>query len=333
MLKKNIKPDMKLQFLIFIYFFFPTQIAFGQVATNQFFTWDGFVDNFGEEIASAESVYNRLVADGLQDKAFSNFTFVFHANEKANLLKLKEFIRTHYPYKLEDIKQIDGIWQLHGMTNEIPVTLSNVMFWVLDMLKRGYECDAKLDSYRATFDPENLKYPDFETSKENYYFQKGVEAYSSGDLSGSIINWSNVLLINPKNPNAYYSRAIVKNELYAWKSALRDYDNSIELKPNFVSALLNRGSLKDENGDYEGAIQDYDRVIELSADDVEDKRMAFFNRGNTKYNLQEKKGACEDWKKSYELGTDDALERTKKYCKDSNITISPLQKSSKKNTF
>jgi tetratricopeptide (TPR) repeat protein len=56
----------------------------------------------------------------------------------------------------------------------------------------------------------------------------------------------------------------VKNELYTWKSALKDYDKAIEIAPNFVSALLNRGGLKDENGDYQGAISDYEKILNIN---------------------------------------------------------------------
>ena len=97
------------------------------------------------------------------------------------------------------------------------------------MYKRGYEIDAELDAYGGFFDPKDLRFPDLDTSKADFYFDKGIECYKECDLNGSIINWSLTLTINPKDPNSYYSRAIVKNVLYTWKSALPDYDNEISL--------------------------------------------------------------------------------------------------------
>jgi len=90
---------------------------------------------------------------------------------------------------------------------------------------------------------------------------------------------SEVIALNPKNANAYYSRAVVKNELHTWKNALRDYDAALEISPTFVSALLNRGSVRDDNGDYVGAIEDYDKAISLSDDGDVTKTRAYFNRG------------------------------------------------------
>jgi hypothetical protein len=40
------------------------------------------------------------------------------------------------------------------------------------------------------------------------------------------LTWSAVIALNPKNADAYYSRALVRNELPTWKSALRDYDSA-----------------------------------------------------------------------------------------------------------
>jgi tetratricopeptide (TPR) repeat protein len=106
-----------------------------------------------------------------------------------------------------------------------------------------------------------------------------VQQYDQGDLSGALMTRSEVIALNPKNANAYYSRAVVKNELHTWKNALRDYDAALEISPTFVSALLNRGSVRDDNGDYVGAIEDYDKAISLSDDGDVTKTRAYFNRG------------------------------------------------------
>ena len=123
------------------------------------------------------------------------------------------------------------------------------------------------------------------------------------------------LQINPTDPNAYYSRAIVKNELYTWKSALKDYDKAIEIAPKFVSALINRGGLKDENGDYQGAITDYETVLKLDKLEAEEIQQAYFNLGNTYFNLKDKKTACENWNKALENGAEYAKERINEHCK------------------
>ena len=281
---------------------------------NKFYTWTAFTENFGKEMVSAEDVFNSMVKSGLKDNCLSNLDFTFISDKKENLTKLGDFIKSHYPYKVQEVKKIDQLWELNGETNEIPITADNLLYWALDLYKRGYEFDSKLDAYGGPFDPKEQKFPDLDKSKENIYFDKAVECYENGDISGAFINWNLTLAINPSDPNSYYSRAIVKEDLYTWKSALKDYDKAIEIAPNFASALINRGSLKDENQDYKGAIEDYDRVLALTKVDVESKQQAFFNRGNTKLNLKDKKGACEDWKKAFDLGAEYAKKRIDEHC-------------------
>jgi len=282
---------------------------------NKFITWDNFVENFGKEIVSAEDVYNRMVKNGLKDYTLTKMDFTFTSNKKENLVKLGEFIRNHYPYEVQEIQRFEKIWEINGQTNEIPITADNLLYWALDMYKRGYVFDASFIAYGGFSEKNSPKFPDFDKSKEDYYLDLGVECYENGDLSGSLINWTITLEINPNEPNSYYSRAIVKDELYTWKSALKDYDKAIEIAPDFISALTNRGSLKDDNGDYTGAIEDYNKVLSFEKVDLENKQNAYFNRGNSKLNIGNKKGACEDWKKALELGAEYAKERLDEHCK------------------
>jgi len=282
---------------------------------NIFITWDNFVDGFGKEMVSAEDVYNNMVKNGLKENCLTKMDFTFVSDKKENLEKLGDFIKTHYPYSIQKVEKHKNLWELNGETNEMPITADNLLYWCLDMYKRGFEFDAALEAYGGLVESAAPKFPDLNTAKADYYFDKGVDCYNSGDLSGSIFNWSLSITIDPKDANAYYSRAIVKNELYTWKSALRDYDKAIEIAPDFASALVNRGGLKDENGDYLGAIADYERVLQLEKAEIEDKQQAYFNLGNTKLNLKDKKGACENWKKALAIGADYAKERIEEHCK------------------
>ena len=277
---------------------------------NTFYTWQDFVDNFGKEMVSAEDVYENMKKNGLKDFALTEFDFHFVSDSKEKLEKLNEFLLEHYPYKFEEYTKYDNLFELRGKTDSMPITKDNLMYWGLDMSKRGYEFDCKLDGYGAVVDTVPA-FPDFDKSKEDHYFNKAIDCYNSGNLSGAIFYWTVVLEINPQDPNSYYSRAIVKNELYTWKSAIQDYDKAIEIVPDFVDALVNRGSVKDENGDFNGAISDYNRAIELNPENS----LAFFNRGNSKFNKEDKTGACEDWNKAKELGADYAQERIDSNCK------------------
>ena len=249
--------------LTLIYFLCALNTPGQKKMENNFITWDNFVDNFGKEMVSAEDVYIRMVKSGLKDYTLTNMDFTFTSNKKANLEKLGEFIRNHYPYEVQEILRFEKLWEINGQTNEIPITEDNLLYWALDMYKRGYEFDASLVAYGGFSEKNNPKFPDFDKSKEDYYFDKGVECYKNGDLSGSIINWTITLEINPDEPNSYYSRAIVKDELYTWKSALRDYNKAIEISPQNIEAYSFRAGTKRSLKDYQGAFDDFTAIIDI----------------------------------------------------------------------
>jgi len=282
---------------------------------NKYISWDNFVGGFGKEMVSAEDVFNNMVKSGLKNNTMTKMDFTFVSDKKENLIKLGEFIKTHYRYSVQEVKRFDKLWEINGETNEFPMTADNLLFWALDMYKRGYEFDATIDAYGGLADSKTAIFPILDSTKTDYYFDKGLECYNNGDLSGAIFNWTLSIETDPTDPNAYYSRAIVKNELYTWKLALKDYDKAIEIAPKFVSALINRGGLKDENGDYQGAISDYEIVLKLDKLEKEEKAQTYFNLGNTYLNMKEKSNACENWKKALELGEKDAIERIKEHCK------------------
>jgi tetratricopeptide (TPR) repeat protein len=302
---------MKIKLFTFL-LFFNTILVFGQ--ENTYFTWKQFVDNFGKEMVSADNVYRSLVKNGLQDNCMTKMDFTFISDNNVNMIQLQEFIKSHYPYTVSEIKKRGNIWEFKSQTDEIPITADNLLYWALDMYKRGFEFDSKLETYVGVFDPNNQTFPIIDASKEEFYFNSGMENYTKGDLNGAIINWSLALLIDPKDPNSYFSRAIVKNELFTWKAALKDYDKALEFAPGFIGALINRGNLKLENGDNEGALDDYNRILTLDQNDREIITSVYYNRGNSKYLLNDKKGACEDWQKAMELGADYAKVRIEEYC-------------------
>lgn len=282
---------------------------------KKFITWDNFVNGFGKEVSVAGDVFDRMIDSGLKDNCLTKMDFTFISDKEGNLNKLGNFINQHYPYQIEEVKENDGIWEINGITNEIPLTKDNLIYWAIDMYKRGYEHDAALDAYGGLFDSKKQIFPDTSANNANLYFDFGLQCYNEGNLSGAIFNFSLAINIDSKNPSFFYSRAIVKNELYRWKEALKDYNTAIEIAPDFADALINRGGLKDENGDYLGAITDYQKVLALTNVEIENIQDAYFNMGNTKLNLNDRKGACESWKKALKLGAVHAQQRIDDYCK------------------
>jgi hypothetical protein len=111
----------------------------GQKKTNErYFSWEEFTKNLGKEMVSAEDVFNTMSKSGLKDNCLTKMDFTFISDKKENLQKLAEFITTHYPYSVREIKKYGKLWEINGETNEIPLTANNLLYWGLDMYKREY---------------------------------------------------------------------------------------------------------------------------------------------------------------------------------------------------
>ncbi|WP_413669973.1 tetratricopeptide repeat protein [Mucilaginibacter sp. Mucisp86] len=282
---------------------------------NRFFTWIDFNSKFGKEMASAVSVYERRKESGMADYSLATYDFVFISDAKEKLIALGAFLSNNYEYKINVPVRRDDHWELTGDATEFPVDENNLMYWGLGLYCKGYEFDCKLDGYGAMGDACNQTFPDIETKDDDYYFERAMECYNKGNLGMAIIHFSTAIRINPNDPNSWYSRATVKDQLHTWKTARRDYDKAIELAPDFTDAILNRGVNKDNAGEYSEAIADYTQVIALEPGN----EMAYFNRGNSKLNLKNSKGACEDWQKAKELGATYAQERIEQHCSQKSI--------------
>lgn len=278
---------------------------------KRYFTQEQFNNNFGKEMVSASEVYELRKVSGIKDYAFATYDFVYISDNKNKLDSLGHFLTNSYGYKIGETKKVKDYWELAGDATELPVDEDNLMYWALDLYYKGYEFDCKLDGYGATGDPQNQNFPKMDASLDDHYFELAMEAYNKRNLGIAIIHFSTAIKINPKDPNAWYSRAIAKDELHTWKSARRDYDKAIELAPDFVDAIVNRAANKDEAEEYDEAIKDYSKAIQLDPTNA----MAYFNRGNSKFSKGDKKEACEDWKKAKELGADYAQERIDDHCK------------------
>ncbi len=262
-------------------------------------------------MVSATSVYEQRKKSGMIDYAFSTYDFVFISDKQDNLTRLGNFLNVNYGYRVNESKKRRDYWELTGDATEFPVDENNLMYWALDLYCKGYEFDCMLDGYGAMGDPENQIFPDMMASKADHYFNLAMDAYNKRNLGMAVIHFSTAIKINPFDPNSWYSRAIIKDELYTWKAARRDYDKAIELAPDFIDAIVNRAANKDEAGEYDEAIDDYSKAIELDPQN----EMAYFNRGNSKFNKKDNDGACEDWNKAKELGAKYAEERIEKHCK------------------
>ncbi len=277
---------------------------------NTFHTQSDFNANFGKEMVSATSVYEQRQKSGMIEYSLAIYDFVFISDTEQKLKLLGELLSQNYKYNIKSVTRHEEYYEMAGDSTEFPVDEHNLLYWALDLYCKGYEFDCKLDGYGAMGDPNDQAFLNLDSDRYNEYFDLAMAAYDKRNLGVAFIHFSTAIKINPEDPNAWYSRAIVKDELHTWKSARRDYDRAIVLAPDFTDALVNRAANKDEAGEYNDAIKDYTTVIGLEPQNA----MAYFNRGNSKFNLKDKKGACEDWHTAKDLGASYAQERIDQNC-------------------
>ena len=80
------------------------------------------------------------------------------------------------------------------------------------------------------------------------------------------------------------------------KQKIELLDKVIAEEPKNLDAYFNRALAKNDSGDYHGAIADYSKII-VEAPDAD----TYFNRGNSRYNLEDFQGAKADYAKAFYL--------------------------------
>lgn len=131
-------------------------------------------------------------------------------------------------------------------------------------------------------------------NRANYY--RDNKMYSQ-----AIEDYNKTLSLNPKQPQAYNSRARLYFDLAKGRDtlllALNDYNKAIELKPDDGEFWTNRGATYARLGDLENAISNLTKGIELKPDHA----TAYMNRSIMYHNINRPDLALKDIEKYLEL--------------------------------
>jgi tetratricopeptide (TPR) repeat protein len=102
----------------------------------------------------------------------------------------------------------------------------------------------------------------------NFYRERGVAAYRSGDFLGAIGNFDEAIRLNPNDAQSYNIRGNVWDELGIYERALADYDEAIRIDPNNPAVFHDRAILWYRKGALDEALIDLDRAIRFSFADA-----------------------------------------------------------------
>lgn len=131
---------------------------------------------------------------------------------------------------------------------------------------------------------------------------EGEKAYRAGDHARAIASFSEVLLHDPDDLNAYLQRGFCHSLRHEYEEAVADFTAVIERKSDHLWAYTSRGSAYNKLGRFELAMHDFDTVLGLDPRNQE----AYNNRGWSRKSLGDEQGACKDWKASRRLGNEEA---------------------------
>jgi tetratricopeptide (TPR) repeat protein len=144
------------------------------------------------------------------------------------------------------------------------------------------------------------------TNADEYFiagFNKLVEPGTDviAGKRSAIEELSNAIRINPRYKVAYFTRALVYEQLQEFRQSLSDYNYAIVLDPKFAQAYNNRAILKkDKLNDFQGALADYDQAISLNPKDA----TAYSNRGILKSDkLNDLQGSLKDHNQAIEINS------------------------------
>ena len=136
-----------------------------------------------------------------------------------------------------------------------------------------------------------------------YYLNKGISEYSSGNYKNSIFFYDKAIKLNPESSLAYFSRGIAFYAIYQYEISILDFDKAILLNPNDALVYKTRGDAKTKTEKYKDALNDFNYAISLDSK----KHLFYFSRGLVFYFLKEYKNAISDYSLSIKLNPDDSI--------------------------
>ncbi|MEZ5047268.1 MAG: hypothetical protein R2831_09795 [Chitinophagaceae bacterium] len=262
-----------------------------------FFSHSLFQTLYKQTLQDTQMLYHQF-RKTQNDFQYGQLVFYFLGQDSQQLGLLQEKLRDIYSFSVQEIQKTpQDKYEIKCESIAFPIHTSTLRYFALDMLVQGKQHDCVLDGM-ALLATEEKQMPDWGKEHAIPYFDKALALYENGNLFEAILYWTLVLQIDKQDPNAYYSRAIAKQQLYDAEEALKDYDAALALAPFFKEAWVNKGTLWDAIGEHEKAIDCFTNAIK------EDMQLAiaYFNRGNSYKALQQLDKAESDWSMAIDLG-------------------------------
>ena len=133
--------------------------------------------------------------------------------------------------------------------------------------------------------------------KADDFFIQGSDKFEKGDYQGSVVAYTEAIVLNPNYAKAYLNRGNARFDLGDKQGAIADYNQALRINPNYADSYNNRGNARSDLGDKQGAVADFNQALRINPNSVE----AYNNRGNARSDLGDNQGAIADYNQALRI--------------------------------
>lgn len=152
--------------------------------------------------------------------------------------------------------------------------------------------------YREALRTENLEQRisllnqviDLEPKNLDAYFYRALAKNDLGDYEGAIVDYSKILLEEP-GADTYFNRGNSRYNLKDYEGAKLDYAKAYELDRSFIDARYSLACTKYDLGEYTDAIADFNAILRI----IPDLQIAYTLRASAYYALEDYKNALQSY--------------------------------------
>lgn len=129
------------------------------------------------------------------------------------------------------------------------------------------------------------------------YYAASLDAFKKGKFEEAIAQVSNVLLIRPDYPEAWFHKAESNFELKDYPSAKENYSKAVEYNKDYAEAYCRWGLAKFNLAEYESALSDFQKAASLKPTYFD----ALLGKGSTQMQLKHFQEAIPDFQAAIPL--------------------------------
>jgi tetratricopeptide (TPR) repeat protein len=100
------------------------------------------------------------------------------------------------------------------------------------------------------------------------FMRRAAASAARRDYGSALADFDQAIALDPKDPQYYYQRGVVRWQAGDPAAAAADFDQALKLRPDYIPALLERGSQRLRGQDEAGARADFDQATALAPNDA-----------------------------------------------------------------